>query len=303
MEILTIGDFDEINLVHEKMKDEVELLEKEGIDINLCIDQKGNIELLNCEINKNNKFKKNPINTLNIFHHYIANVIADYIINYKEVKNLEKIIQQQYHYFNPQERKKILDLSISALNEKEGYYLSTSLYKMSKKVRFIEEIVDYMQHYNELIIDGFIRFRLKYYMEDLREAVDAGVEDYLMEKEYNEFIRLLQYFVDIQEPKIQTMHILIDEKHRYSLLDTDYNYIQNEYLEELATEFLDGEIKYEDLLISSLITIAPTRIYIHHMEDAANQEIMDTIQKVFSDRVIICSGCEICRKKSIVKKD
>ncbi len=303
MQILTIGDLEEINLIQEKMKDEIDLLIKEGIEINLNIDQKGNIELLRCEINENNEFKKNPLNTMNIFHHYIANVIADYIINYKEEKSLEKIIQQQYYYFNPQERKKILDLSIKALNEKEGFYLSTSLYKISKKVRIIEELVDYMENHNELIIDGFIRFRLKYYMEDLRDAVDAGVEDYLMEKEYNEFIRLLQYFVDIQEPKIQTMHILIDENHRYSLLDTNYNYIQNEYLEELATEFLDGEIKYEDLLISSLITIAPTRIYIHHMDDAGNKEIMDTIQKVFNDRVIICRGCEICRKKSIVKKD
>lgn len=303
MKMLTIGDLDEINIVHEKMKDEIDLLLKEGIVVNLNIDQKGKIKTLICEVNENNKFKKNPLNIMNIFRYYTANVIADYIINDKEVKNLEKMIQQQYYYFNPQERKKILDLSIKALNEKEDYYLSTNVYKISKKVRMIEEIVEYMENYNELIIDGFIRFRLKYYVDDLKDAVESGVEDYLMEKEYNEFIRLLQYFVDIQEPKIQTMHILIDENHRYSLLDTNYNYIQNEYLEELATEFLDGEIKYEDLLISSLITIAPTKIYIHHMEDAPNQEIMDTIQKVFSDRVVICSGCEICRGKNIAKKE
>src|SRR5699024_9866942 len=122
--------------------------------------------------------------------------------------------------------------------------------------------VSYMEENNELIINGFTRFRLKYYIEDLEEAIDAGAEDYLMEREYNEFIGLLQYFVDVQEPKIETLHILIDHEHNYLLLNNNYQHIQNNYLEELASEFLDGEIKYEDLLISSLITIAPTKIYI-----------------------------------------
>ncbi len=299
MEILAIED-SEIDLIHGKMKSELGLLEEEGLNISLSIDTVENLKLLNCKLNENKIYKKDPIKFMNIFHNYIANVIADYIINNKELTFLEKIIQKQYYYFNPKERKRILELSLNILNYREGFYLSTNVYKISKKVRMIEEIVNYLENNNKLIIDGFIRFRLKYYMEDLRDAVVAGVEDYIMEKEYNEFIRLLQYFVDIQEPKIQTMHILADGGN-YVLMDENFNCIKNEYLEELSTEFLDGEIKYEDLLISSLITIAPTKIYIHLTEEIQNKEIIDTIKKVFSNRVIICKGCDICNRKSVTR--
>ncbi len=279
------------------MKKELKLLEEEGLNISLSIDIPDPTFFLNCQLNENKTVKKNPTKAINIFHYYIANVIADYIINNKEKKLLEKIIQKQYNYFNPKEREKILDLSLNVLNYRDGLYTSTNIYKISKKVRIIEEIVKYLETNKKLIIDGFIRFRLKYYMDDLKDAVATGVEDYIMEKEYNEFIRLLQYFVDIQEPKIETIHILVGQNN-YTLLNENYSPIENEYLEELATEFLDGEIKYGDLLISSLITIAPTRIYIHLMEKIKNKEIIDTIQKVFNNRAIICEGCDICRENT-----
>ncbi len=303
MRKLSIGDLEDIDNLYEKMKNEAGLLAKEKIELNIDFEQKGNLKLLVCKLKENEKYKNHPIDTLNIFYHYVANVIADYIIKFKEPKILEKIIKQECYYFSSQEREVVLQLSMKALNEREGFYLSTNIYQISKKVRIINEIIDYLENYDELIIDGFILFRLKKYIEDLRDAVDSGIEDFLMEKEYDEFIHLLQYFVDIQEPQIQTLHILMDENKNYSLLDGNFKPIQNECLEELSSEFLDGEIEYEDLLISSLITIAPTKIYIHHTEETNNLEIMETIQKVFGDRVQICNGCEACRKKSIAKKE
>lgn len=301
--VLSIGSFEDINGLYEKMEVEIDLLAKEGIQLEIDVDQKGSIQLLICNLIENQEYKKDSKDALNIFYHYIANVVADYIIHSKEAKILEKIIKQEYYYFNPKERKNILELSIKALNEREGFYLSTSIYQISKKVRIIDKIVNYLENHNKLIIDGFVIFRLKGYIEDLKEAVEAGIEDFMMEKEYNEFIRLLQYFVDVQEPQIQTLHIIVNDHEDYSLLDSNYKLIQNEYLEELSTEFLDGEIKYEDLLISSLITMAPSKIYIHYMDKCNNREIIETIEKVFGNRVIVCDGCEICKKQTLAKKE
>lgn len=301
--VLSIGSFEDMNELYKEMKVEIDLLAKEGIQLEIDIDQKGSIQLLVCNLIENEEYKKNLQETLNIFYHYIANVVADYIINFKESEILENIIKKEYYYFNPEERKNILELSIKALNEREGFYLSTSIYQISKKVRIIDEIVNYLKDNKELIIDGFILFRLKNYIEDLKDAVDGGIDDFMMEKEYNEFIRLLQYFVDVQEPQIQILHIVINDHEDYSLLDSNYQVIQNQYLEELSAEFLEGEIKYEDLLISSLITIAPTKIYIHYMDNCEHQEIIKTIEKVFGSRVILCDGCDICKKQTIAKKE
>ena len=38
-----------------------------------------------------------------------------------------------------------------------------------------------------------------------------------MDREYREFIRLLRYFVEIQEPKIDTVHVIVNYDNSISL--------------------------------------------------------------------------------------
>lgn len=45
--------------------------------------------------------------------------------------------------------------------------------------------------------------------EDLEAVIDKVVERYMVEKEYDEFINLLKYFVDIQENKIDEVNVII----------------------------------------------------------------------------------------------
>jgi putative sporulation protein YtxC len=81
---------------------------------------------------------------------------------------------------------------------------------------------------------------------------------------------------------------------KYYIYDHNNRLISDEYLEELANEMTDKEIGYDDLLISSLITLAPNRIIIHPSHNITKKEIINTIEKVFSGKVEICSGCKIC---------
>ena len=43
-----------------------------------------------------------------------------------------------------------------------------------------------------MILDGFVTFRIKEYIEKIDELVDEGVNKYIVEKEYAEFISLLK---------------------------------------------------------------------------------------------------------------
>ena len=111
------------------------------------------------------------------------------------------------------------------------------------------------------------------------------MDDLLIEKEYGEFIRLLRYFVEIQEPKVDEIHVVVGEDNRYVLLDSSLRIINNDLLEDLAREISDKEISHDDLLISSLITIAPRKITIHESERIKNKELLITINTVFSGKV------------------
>ena len=59
-------------------------------------------------------------------------------------------------------------------------------------------------------MEGFIRFRLKDYIEELKYIIDGSVDELLIDREYNEFIKLLRYFVEIQEPKVEEVHVLLE---------------------------------------------------------------------------------------------
>jgi putative sporulation protein YtxC len=147
--------------------------------------------------------------------------------------------------------------------------------------------MEYLENNDELVLEGFIRFRLKDFNLELEEAVDRAVDDLLIEKEYSEFIKLLRYFVEVQEPKAEEVHVLMGEDKKFTLLDSDLHIINNDMLEDLAKEISEKEISHDDLLISSLITIAPQKITIHQFEQIQNKELLNTINKVFNGKVIL----------------
>ncbi|HZK34761.1 MAG TPA: putative sporulation protein YtxC, partial [Bacillota bacterium] len=151
--------------------------------------------------------------------------------------------------------------------------------------RVWKRIKDHLASNNELVLEGFIRFRMKDFICELEDAVDRAVDDLLIEKEYTEFIKLLRYFVEIQEPKVEEVHVLMREDKKYTLLDSNLYIINNDILEDLAKEISDKEISYDDLLISSLITIAPRKITIHQFDKFQNAELLNTINNVFDGRV------------------
>ena len=70
--------------------------------------------------------------------------------------------------------------------------------------------------------------------EDIEEIIDKVVEEYMVEKEYREFVKLLKYFVDIQESKIEKINIYIHKGGGYELKDGYGNDIFNEFMKELA---------------------------------------------------------------------
>lgn len=296
MKQIFIGDTEEIYDLYLIIKNKMYRSNKENLyDVKFI--EKNNTKYIECNVKENKKLDMDYKEMINFFSYTLAETVTDYIINNKGNKYLKTIIDKDYSFFNPKEKSKILDFSLKILEKKYDLKYGNTIYNY--RLKMINEIIEYLKSHDEIILNGFFRFRLKYFIKDLKYIVDAGVEEFLMEREYNEFVRLLQYFVDIQEPKIETLHIVIGEGEYFTLLDTNCNPIENDYLEDLVTEFLEDEIKFEDLLISSLITIAPNKIYLHNIDGISNKKIMETIKKIFVDKVILCEGCGICKGNKI----
>ncbi|WP_242861663.1 putative sporulation protein YtxC [Candidatus Arthromitus sp. SFB-turkey] len=159
----------------------------------------------------------------------------------------------------------------------------------------MKKIQNCIEENNEININGFIRFRMRELFEDIETIVDRVVEKHMVEKEYNEFIKLLKYFVEIQESKIQEVNIVINKRGSYTIFDENNNDIYDLFLDDLNdfnTSMMN--VNKDDLLISGLITNSPEKIIIHGVENSLNIEIIETIKQVFEDKVNLCYGCSNC---------
>ena len=153
---------------------------------------------------------------------------------------------------------------------------------------------DYLSNHSQINIEGFLNFRLQEYNAFLSDSLENLTEEYLIEKEYEEFISLLSYFVEIQEPLIDQVHILPFGEERYRLFDGNGVEVTNFCIREFLGEFGEENIHFDDFLLSTLISLAPQKVVLHHPEEVMKRNVIQTIQKVFGDQLSFCSACDLC---------
>lgn len=217
----------------------------------------------------------------------IADALSDMIMEDMQSDMVQRIIRNEYFYFERKDQDRILRDALAIMWGGKNPIVNSETIREQWRNRVWDRIMDHLGSNDELVFEGFVTFRLKDFMRELEDAVERAVDDLLIENEYNEFIKLLQYFVEIQDPKMEEVHVLQQEDKRYILLDSDLKVIHNEMLEQLAREISDKEISHDDLLISSLITIAPCKITIHEYDKIKNIELLNTISNVFTGKVVM----------------
>lgn len=296
MELIHIGTQNCTGELRERLDFELRFLEEEGIKVKIDEDIRGSLTFFDCNIPEGDAlFQFNSPwmqrSTREVVAHYLANALADIIIGNLEQFFVSRIVEHNYSYFDRSERDQILAKTMFMLNNSTISNGIRYLPQIERKDRVLTRILDYLKSNNELIIEGFIRFRLKDYFQELETAVEKAVEEHMMEKEYMEFVRLLRYFVDIQEPKTGSVNIILRDQGVFRLLDEEGKVVDNEYLEGFILQMMDGDIDYGDLLISALISIAPAKIIVHFSE---THPVVETLNSIFGNRVAFCHGCQYC---------
>ena len=223
----------------------------------------------------------------------IATMILDIILNVYSKDFINKGINIKWNNFKTKEKREIAKISEEILTNKENFTV--------EKEYIINKIKNYIIETPFVWIDGFIRFRLRELDLFISLAIDKGIEEFTAEKEYREFIKILQYFVEVQEPKYDFVN-LIFKGNDYRLLDEEDNIIDSDFFSDIIAEIDNEGISKEDLLISSLIVVAPKKLIIHLDDKYKNEDIIRIISNVFQDRVYFCLGCEKCNREIKIKR-
>jgi putative sporulation protein YtxC len=116
----------------------------------------------------------------------IIETLADYIIDTYESILLKRIIKSNYSYFNNDEKNNILDIATEILKNNSKNILN-SIFSIRRRNFVLKNIKNHFETSNNLIIEGFVNFSLKDYLKDLEDIVDKAVDDFLVERENDEF--------------------------------------------------------------------------------------------------------------------
>ncbi|PKM77093.1 MAG: hypothetical protein CVU90_08810 [Firmicutes bacterium HGW-Firmicutes-15] len=228
-----------------------------------------------------------------IFKHQVSEFLAEHIVKDWEKKLTWKEVIKKGRHISSGDQLFVLDKAVDFLKRCNSNESLNLLMNYGRKNKIAHRILDYIYYHHTLVMEGFIQFCMQDYLTEIKFAVDLACEELRNEKEYNEFVKLLRYFVDTQAPMIQEVNILTDKMGRFSLWDGNGVRIEENHINYYMDDITRGEISLDDVLVSILITVAPNRIVLHNSGHSGS-ETVKVIKNVFAERISECNGCERC---------
>lgn len=293
MIVLTIGATNYIDIIKEQIEIEFNKITQKELIPTYTFLRKGDINFIIYEISDKELLENYSSFFSDALKLYASYAITNVIIEFIRFDLIKDILEAKFPRYLTFENGKILDIIKDFYNE-NGNNDNPLVLNYSYRKEIMNSLMDFFEDHNELILEGFVQFRLKEYKENLEKAIDYIIKEYETQKEYKEFLRLLKYFVDVQEMKEEVVHIVGTKNERFRLFDKDKNDITNRCKQEFEQDFNNKEINYDDFLVSALITIAPKQIIIHNYKALQNKPIFETIINIFQGKVTICSKCDFC---------
>jgi len=225
-----------------------------------------------------------------------AEAMSEYIVAELEEGMLEAIIKRNYSC-SEADLAVIQEYCHSIMYGKEWEGLGLRFVEADQKRRIAkiaEELEQYLSCCTELNLKGYTTFRLQAYRKELTEVVQYAYDEFTMEKQYQEFISLVRYFVCLQETKIDKVHLLHKGGHEFTMYNDRLQEIESKpQTDRIVAEMLESEMNMEDMVISSLISISPKEITIHTKQP--EMSVIRTIESIFDDRVTVCLQCSMCK--------
>lgn len=227
----------------------------------------------------------------NIFIHYngnklvlllteLANILSALIIDEYEPTIEKSIFLRDFFYFDNVEKKEILKRISTETFDSNSY--------SNRKIILFNIFFEFLNNEHTLYLKGFITFRLQKYKDELSSQIESIINEYIVEKEYDEFVSLLNLYVNSEESKIDCVHliyknqepILLDQNHKP--IETDTNLLNAKYLSDIT-------FSSADVVFNTLLNIIPKKIYIH-LNNRDEDEFINTLELVFENRVYLIRG-------------
>lgn len=223
----------------------------------------------------------------NDFYDIISETIANFIIENYEDKIVLNQIHLEFFYFSKNEQFDLFNNAKKMLNMED-----LNLYK--KKI-----LQDYIRKYtldnHKFNVNGFINFRISDYKNYIYSVLEEVIHNYIIEKEYIEYVNLLKDYVSVKQSQSEKIH-LIYSNNESTLIDADGNIItttnEKKYLSDIS-------FSKNDFILNSILSILPEKLIIHTCK---SDNFIQFLQSVFENRYELCFGCKLCMTNTKTRK-
>lgn len=221
------------------------------------------------------------------YYNVLTDLIYKCILKIYEPEIINTLVLTEYFYFDLTDIKKIEKNCFELLDYQNSNYLKiTDLSDSSnnRKIYLWSSILEYITSHKSIVLDGFINFRIKDYKKCLDEVIDTSVNQFVIDKEYEDFINLIKLYISSRSPKKDIIYLIYDNG-KSTLLDENKNIIKCEE-KILNTNYLsDISFSSNDYTLNSLLSLLPTKLVVilHSPED----EFITTLKLIFEDRIHI----------------
>lgn len=220
----------------------------------------------------------------------LARELTELITSVWERKVIESQLIEEHTYYDADEIQYLTEQAVKHLSA----YRRTR-YSAQRKIEIELLLRKYLKEHSILQLEGFIRFRLKSQEQDRQVAIERAIDEYLMDREYQDFITLLRTFLSVQAPRVPLLHLLIGDGWN-QLVDENGSLMNDEDVSRISDDTIESSMQHEDMLISTIISLAPRKLLIHLPNELSEESILlDTATRVFEERAEICTGCAVCQ--------
>ena len=218
----------------------------------------------------------------NEFYNVFSDILSNLIIANYEKTFIKQQLQFDFFYFSLEEKKQIQQSTLDNLN--------TQINQKQKQTILHNCIQDYFLENSTCILDGFINFRLYNYKNFIDLILENTINDYVIKKEYAEYVNLLSEYISIQEPQTDCIHLIYGTNLKL-LLDNNKNVITDT---TNSTVYLsDISFSSNDFILNSLLSLLPHKLYIH-LSDNIEDNFIQFLKLIFKGKFVICNNCNIC---------
>lgn len=219
------------------------------------------------------------------FTEEVCHALTSCILFFYEKKLVKNMIQYNYFYFNDIEKEQILNDCMDL------FHCDKEIYHEKYDVLF-DAIKCYLEEHHSLVLNGFVNFRIKDYKQILDYNIDICVSNFLIEREYYEFINILHLYVGSKESQLEHLHLIYVNKESI-LIDDDKNIISTDDHAFNAKYLSDISFSSNDYCLNTLLNLLPQKLTIH-LIDQYEDEFITTLKLIFDTRATVCTDCDIC---------